>query len=226
LALLYTSYRQKQLLNRKNLEATRLKALLEGQTLERQRISQELHDDMGSGLTTILFVSRALSNPATQHPETYTRLTNLASDLIDKMNEIVWAMSNDHDSLPGLVTYIRANTAETLRNAGIAVIFSLPPEVPDITLTQHMRHHVYLIVKEAVHNIITHAEAGAVTISMAFGTDLAIRIHDNGKGINNTVSASGNGLRNMQRRAGAIGGTLNIARNNGTVVELRLPLDV
>lgn len=226
LALLYNSYRQKQLLNRKNLEATRLKALVEGQTQERQRISQELHDDMGTGLTTILFVSRSLANPAAQTLETYTRLTTLAGSLIDKMNEIVWAMSNDHDSLPGLVTYIRTNTAETLRDADIDVTFALPPEIPDIALTQHIRHQVYLIVKEAVHNIIKHADAGAVAISMAFGTELTIRIHDNGKGINNTTSTTGNGLRNMQRRAAAISGTLNIFRNNGTVVELHAPLDV
>jgi two-component system NarL family sensor kinase len=224
-------YRQRQLLNKKNLEALqtgqenlRLKSVMEGQLLERHRISQEMHDDMGSGLTSILFLSRTIQG----QDSIATRLKQTAQDLIQKMNEIIWIMNHEQDTLDQLIAYMRLHIAETLDNAGIAYDFASTEPLPALPINQEFRRNIYLSCKEAVHNCIKHAHASQVNISVNVTERLEVIILDNGRGMGqHTVTRFGNGLVNMKRRMEQTGGTFSISQGeSGTTVVLSAPLPV
>ncbi|HEY0273752.1 MAG TPA: tetratricopeptide repeat protein, partial [Chitinophaga sp.] len=162
-------------------ENMRLKSQLEGQLQERQRIGQEMHDDMGAGLTSMLFLSRSIQG---QGQEQVTgRLRQMAESLVQKMNEIIWTLNHEEDTLDSLVAYIRLHIAETLDHAGIAYTFNVTAPLPEIPVSQEVRRNVYLVCKEAVHNIIRHAAATRVEITIATNGHLHIEIRDNGKGL-------------------------------------------
>jgi signal transduction histidine kinase len=231
---IYRFYRQKLMLDKQQLEAMkteqeniRLKALVEGQLQERQRISQEMHDDMGSGLTSILFLSHSLNKPAgdTTTKQVAEKLKTTASGLIEKMNEIIWMLNDKYDSLQDLLAYMRVNLAETVDNAGMDFEFLLPPEIPDIHLSQKHRRNIYLIVKEAVHNAIKHANAKRIVIDVRVTGLLTITVTDDGKGMDlNNVRSFSNGLRNMQERAEQIDGKVQFHSERGTTLELSVHL--
>lgn len=222
-------YRQRQQLDKKNLEALksgqenlRLKSLMEGQLLERQRISQEMHDDMGTGLTSILFLSRTIQG----QESVSARLKQTAQDLIQKMNEIIWVMNHQQDTLDSLVAYMRMHIAEALDNAGIGYSFTVTEPLPLIKLNQEYRRNVYLCCKEAVHNCIKHSGADEVKISVEAGSRLEICIQDNGHGLPAGRKA-GNGLSNMERRMEQTGGTFTLrSGEKGTTILLTAPLPV
>lgn len=222
-------YRQRQLLNKKELTALhagqeniRLKGLLEGQLLERHRISQEMHDDMGSGLTSILFLSRTIQN---QDP-IVSRLKQTAEQLIQKMNEIIWIMNHEQDSLDSLVAYMRLHIAEALDNVGIDYRFLVTEPLPSLILSQEFRRNIYLCAKEAIHNCIKHAGATQVEIAIRVADWLEVVIKDNGHGLEEkNITRLGNGLSNMQRRMKQLGGIFLISSDDqGVKVTLRAPL--
>ncbi len=231
---IYRFYRQKMQLDQQELEAMkreqeniRLKALVEGQLQERQRISQEMHDDMGSGLTSILFLSHALNKPAgdIETMQVADKLKNTASGLIEKMNEIIWMLNDKYDSLQDLLAYMRVNLAETADNAGMDFEFRIAGEIPEVHLSQKHRRNIYLIVKEAVHNAIKHADASRIIIDVRFTGFLTISISDDGKGMDvNNVRLFSNGLRNMQHRAEQIDGEVQFHSEKGTTLQLKVQL--
>jgi len=203
---------------RKNL---RLQALVEGQQQERRRIGQEMHDDMGSGLTSLLFLSRMLGEPK----DTAEKIRHLSTDLLTKMNEIVWTMEQEHDTLESLIAYIRVNVAQILENAGISYQFQVGENIPAFSVSQQFRRNIYLIVKEAIHNVIRHAEATTVTITILFASQLEVDITDNGKGFDPASERRfGNGMKNMRQRIQQVGGTLQITSIKGTQLHLTAPL--
>ncbi len=230
--LVYRSYRQKQKLHAQTLfamekerEVVRLKATLEGQEQERQRISKEMHDDIGSGLTTILFMSENLRYSKDASSNNGIKISETANGLIDKMNEIIWSMNTDYNTLEDLVAYLRSNISELLSNVNLDYRFSIPDEIPSVALKGVERRNVYLVVKESLHNIIKHAHASFVTIEITFHNGLTINIRDNGVGVEkHKTRRFGNGLRNMQERMENIGGAWKmVTEENGTSVHINLP---
>jgi signal transduction histidine kinase len=210
---------------RREQEVVRLKALMQGKDEERQRISREMHDDIGSGLTSILFLSNQLNaSPASGEKQVGGKIARHANLLISKMNEIIWSMNTDYDLLEDLVAYIRYHASELLESSQLHYHFDIPERIPDVPLSGEQRRNIYLVVKEAVHNVIKHAEASEVTLTFRFHPEISIRIKDNGKREAGSTRRFGNGLRNMQRRMESIGGTWAIAREGGTIVTLSLPL--
>lgn len=224
-------YRQRQLLNEKTVETlkaeqenVRLKAQLEGQQQERQRIGREMHDDMGSGLTSMLFLSRQVNN----NDKAALRINETAEELVQKMNEIIWAMNHEQDTLESLVAYTRKQIAELLDVAGINYKFTVTGNITTQPVGQLFRRNIYLAAKEAVHNIIRHSKAGFVQININIKHDLlSIAIIDDGKGfLQHSNRPFGNGLKNMQQRMEDIKGSFTIenAGARGTSVLLAAPL--
>jgi signal transduction histidine kinase len=200
----------------------RLQSLLEGQQQERIRISQEIHDDMGSGLTSMLFISRSLDTSGAD-VSAVKKLSSLATSLIEKMNEIVWAMRGEPELLEDFVLHLRSLAGELLGDAGMELDFRIEDSIPHVMLPTDYRHPVYLVMKEAIHNCIKHSGASRVVISLRFASLWSIDVQDNGVGMADIAPVSGNGLRNMRKRVTAIHGQLSITRENGTRVHLELP---
>jgi two-component system NarL family sensor kinase len=232
LIFVYLYYRQRQAVHQQTLltlesekKAVRLQSLADGERQERIRISQEVHDDMGSGLKSMLFLSRSIVSTSPSDKHVTEELTAMATSLIEKMNEIVWAMRSDPEPVEDFVTYLRSMIGEMLGNAGIEFKLEVKGETPSMILPSEYRHHVYLIVKEAVHNIIRHSKATLATLTLDFQSAWKIEIADNGIGFPEGTS-NGNGLKNMRRRVTLLHGRILVQHKEGTYIQVNFPSPV
>ena len=195
---------------------------------ERARISSDMHDDLGSGLSTIRLLSeiakRKIQDPAQTNE--IERISDAAGEMIDKMSEIIWAMNSSNDSLENLIAYMRSFAADFLEHAHITQQFYIPETIPNIKLSGGTRRNIYLAVKESLHNVVKHAKATEVIIEIEMQQHMTILIKDNGKGFDQEkVRLFGNGLKNIQKRMQSVGGHADITSNNGTIVFLDIPLN-
>jgi signal transduction histidine kinase len=195
---------------------------------ERARIAQDLHDELGSSLTRISLLSDLVradkDNPA-QVESHATRLSLSASQTVRSLEEIVWAVRPDSDTLQSLVDYITHFAAELFENGPARCRLDLPADLPVRALLPDLRHNIFLIVKETLNNARRHAGATEVNLQIKVGPSrLEIVITDNGKGFDvaaATAAGRRNGLVNMRRRASAVGGqlTLTSVPGSGTRME-------
>lgn len=235
LVLSLRSYRNKQRLHQQSLltlqkqhEVNTLKAKMQAREEERDRIASEMHDDIGSALTTILYLSDDLKTQAKEAAmRSANKIAETASSVVDKMNEIIWSMNSEYDTLDDLVTYTRQHVVEFLEDRSLQYCFNIPEPVPPMHLSGEQRRNIYLVTKECLHNIVKHACATSVNISFNINDHLQITIHDNGKGFDeNKKRRFGNGLKNMCKRMESIGGSFTIMNDKGTTVKLACPLHV
>lgn len=195
---------------------------------ERARISSDMHDDLGSGLSTIRLLSEIAKRKIQDPSQTreIERISESAGELVDKMSEIIWAMNSSNDSLENLIAYMRSFAADFLEHAHISHQFNIPETIPNIKLSGGTRRNIYLAVKESIHNVMKHAKATEVTITIEVKKNMTIVIKDNGKGFDQEkVRLFGNGLKNIQKRMQAVGGHADITSQNGTIVFLDIPLN-
>jgi signal transduction histidine kinase len=195
----------------------------------RNNIAADLHDELGTGLSTIRILGEQVEL-GRENVDNIHKITVQARELIEKMSTIIWAMNSEKDSVENLVHYVRAYAFEYLQDVHkLTVHFPLPDLPPPLfsqDLTGDARRDVFLVVKEALHNIVKHAEATAVTVSIYLkDNDLVVRINDNGKGLEDK-KRMGNGLKNMENRMKKLDGRFQIESNaaSGTDVFLNLPL--
>jgi signal transduction histidine kinase len=192
---------------------------------ERTRIAMEMHDDLGSGLTTIRYLAGGLSlDSSTGTKDKATKIENSAKELVDSMNDIIWTMKSDNNSLEEMLAYIRKQAAEQLENNAIEYNFDFPKELPEIKLSSEQKRNLLMISKEAVHNIVKHARASHVNLKAeAENGVFQLSFIDNGKGITKTEARHfGNGLKNMQRRAEEIGAWVDIKNSQGTTITVTI----
>jgi signal transduction histidine kinase len=221
---------------RNNLILQQKQALIDQEHLEREQlrnhVAADLHDDLGVGLSTIrLLGERAQMNGINkENNKQFQKITQQATDLIEKMSTIIWAMNSEKDTLESLTQYIRFYAFDYLQEThNLNCQFplpNLPPSVLVQNLTGDTRRDVFLTFKEALHNIVKHAEATTVSLSIYHKNNhLGINISDNGKGFKEK-KPFGNGLQNMEKRMAKIGGVCQISSNStgGTHVYLSLPL--
>jgi signal transduction histidine kinase len=201
-------------------------AVLKAQQDERTRISADMHDELGSGVTAIRLLSEiALQKTKEQPVEEISRISFNANELMAKMNGIIWSMNPGNDTLDGLLSYIRSYTSEYLDNFNLTYKINIPEPIPVMDVTGVKRRNLFLVIKESLNNIMKHSRATEVKIDVLISNLLTIEITDNGKGIDPTMlNQYGNGLRNMQRRIESIGGHFSIFSKNGTTVVIQVPI--
>jgi signal transduction histidine kinase len=142
--------------------------------------------------------------------------------MVDKMNEIIWALNTSNDTVSSLVAYVRKFANNFLHDADIKLEF-LEMNIPEQRqLEGAVRRNIYLTVKEAINNIVKHSGAKNVMLEVDAAEGLQIQIKDDGKGVDaaGSVQQFGNGLANMKKRMEDIGGTFSIENNNGTLIKL------
>jgi len=186
----------------------------------------EMHDDLGSGLTSIRYLAGSLSaQPASEIRIKADRIANSARMLVDSMNDIIWTMKSDNNTLQDVLAYIRKQAAEQLESANIEFSFEFPKNIPVIKLSSEQKRNLLLIAKEAVHNIVKHSKANDVCITAQINDDsLHLKIIDNGNGFDpDAPTQFGNGLKNMHRRAAEMHAQLNISNQAGTTIDVTLP---
>jgi signal transduction histidine kinase len=193
---------------------------------ERSRISAELHDDIGGGLTAIRLMSEMVKESDSE-PSLKTihgKISNAANDIVQKMNEIVWALNINHDDLPSLVAYTRQFAVSYLDDMGLKSTFGVPDRIPAMRVSGVNRRNIFLLVKESINNIVKHAGATEVKVDIALDRNLRIVVSDNGRGLPK-VPRQGNGLSNMRKRVDSMEGTMDIVSNGGTKITFTIPLD-
>ncbi len=196
---------------------------------ERNRIAQDLHDDLGSSLARISLLSSLVLQDCRdpEQVETHARkLAQSADATVRALEEIVWAVRPRSDTLQSLVEYIAHFANELFEGNATRCRLDLPHDLPAQPLPPDLRHNIFLIVKEALTNVLKHAGAGEVLVqAKVSGQMLEIQIQDNGHGFEppaKSAPTERHGLENMRRRAETIGGTLTIQSQaaSGTTVLL------
>ncbi len=198
---------------------------------ERARIARDLHDDLGHGLTQIVLLSDLTSQDQPHSPERNGQLGQIAVTAkqgIKSLDEAVWAINPRNDTLPDLIDYLGNFAMQSLRAAGIRCQLDLPDHPPLLHVASEVRHSLFLSVKEAVTNVLRHAQATSVALAIALHeSDLIITIADNGCGfVPGASRAEQDGLANMRDRMASIGGLFKVesAPGAGTKIQLNLAL--
>ena len=222
-----TRERERLLLENERKEFEKQLAVVEAKQEERNRISADMHDELGSGVTAIRLMSEIVKTKMRDStlPE-IDKISNNANELLTKLNTIIWTMSSSNDRLDNMIAYTRAYALEYFESTGIDCHFELPEYIPPTEMSGEKRRNVFLCVKESLNNIVKHAKAGDVWIRVNIDNNtLHIQLHDNGCGINlQKLREFGNGLNNMKKRMDSIGGQFSIANENGTVTNFVVPL--
>ena len=193
-------------------------AVLAAKQDERNRISVDMHDELGSGVTAIRLMSEIVKSKMKEQtlPE-IDKISNSANDLLNKMNTIIWTMTSSNDTVENLVAYIRAYAVEFFESTAIDCYFSMPATIPNREISGEKRRNIFLGVKESLTNVLKHSQCGIVKINVLVNDKLIIEIQDDGVGINmDKLRKFGNGLHNMKKRMASIEGEFSIENLNGT----------
>jgi signal transduction histidine kinase len=200
---------------------------------ERSRIAQDIHDQLGASLTQVSLLSELVESDKDRPEEVEghaRQISQTACETTRVLDEIVWAVNPANDTLDGLITYVSKYAQEYLSVAGLRYRQDIPAQLPSVVIPPEFRHHIFLAFKEAVTNIVRHAAASAVWVRLRLApATFILEIQDNGRGIvglDEKVTQSRNGLRNMRKRMEGIGGGFAIspAPEGGTLVGLTAPL--
>ena len=195
---------------------------------DRARIAKDIHDDIGAGLTQITLLTELARREPEQTEANLERITQSARKLTKAMDEIVWAVDPQHDTLEGLMDYVSAYAEDFLRVAEIRCRMDLPVLLPALQLEAELRYNLFLALKEALHNVVKHSQATEVWLRLRLdATSFTLVVEDNGRGLSAKGSrpdrlASGSGLANLQKRLALVGGRCHIQSGEagGTRVEL------
>ena len=207
----------------------RLSRLLELERV-RTRIATDLHDDIGSSLSQVSVLSEVVNRRVGDEPsvsEALSMMATLSRDLVDSMNDIVWAINPRRDRLSDLTQRMRRFCSDVFTAREIEFEFRAPDAQQNIQLGADVRREVYLIFKESVNNIARHSGCTRAEIDISFKHDsLDLRLCDNGCGFDPNEMSDGNGLANMRQRAQRLGAVSSIHSEAGcgTTVSLSVPL--
>jgi signal transduction histidine kinase len=193
-------------------------AVLAAKQDERNRISIDMHDELGSGVTAIRLMSEIVKSKMKEatFPE-IEKISHSANELLNKMNTIIWTMTSSNDTLENLIAYIRSYAVEFFENTAIDCIFSMPASIPPREITGEKRRNIFLSVKEALNNVAKHSQSSIVRINVTILDRMVIEIQDDGVGIDlEKLRKFGNGLNNMKKRMASINGEFNIENRQGT----------
>lgn len=200
------------------------KQKLKLQTL-RNKIASDLHDDVGSTLSSISIFSQMAQQQSKVVVPFLDTINESSQKMLDAMADIVWTINPENDQFEKIVMRMRSFAYELLGAKNIDFEFIADEEVASLKLLMDVRKNLYLIFKEATNNMVKYSGADKALFSItAVKNNLTMLIQVNGKGFNVSHLTAGNGLKNMKKRAEEIGGKLNINSfpGKGTTVKLNV----
>ncbi len=200
---------------------------------ERARIARDIHDQLGASLTQVSLLGEMVEGDKDSPPDVEAhgrQISQTARETTRALDEIVWTVNPSNDTLDGLITYICKYAQDYLAVAGLRYRLDIPPQLPEAVISPEVRHNVFLAAKEAVTNVVRHAQATTAWIRLRLEPgSFALEIEDNGRGIPNPEekkAQSRNGLRNMRKRMEDVGGAFAISpgQEGGTLIRLTVPI--
>ena len=156
------------------------------------------------------------------HVPELEKISSSAYDLLGKMNAIIWSMNPVNDSLYNLVLYIRNYAEDFFENTDIQCIVLTDESLPVVEISGIKRRNIFLVIKEALNNVVKHARASNVIIQIEFDGRLQIALQDDGVGFDHEkIKPFANGLQNMEKRMSSIDGFFRLMNNRkGTLIVL------
>jgi signal transduction histidine kinase len=221
-----TTQLQKEVDDREKAEHQRALAL------ERSRIARDLHDDLGSSLTQITLLATASPGfkfPAEEATKRMDAIAGKSRTLMYALDEIVWAVDPERDTLASVARYLASYAEEYLAGLKVACRVQIPNSFPEQVVSGEVRHHLFLAVKEALNNAVRHGGASEIGFRVRVLEErLWIMISDNGSGFDTVGRSNGHGLSNLRNRLEHLHGRceLKSSPGAGTTVSLQLPLPV
>ncbi|MFN0031606.1 MAG: tetratricopeptide repeat protein [Flavobacteriales bacterium] len=195
---------------------------------ERDRIAQDMHDELGSGISRINWITASAQRAAKNDDEkkNFTHIESIASQLSSGMKSLIWLLNSGNCELDVLAGRIREMAAQHAEEFGYTLTFDAN-QLPTVTLKQNAVRDIFLMCKECVNNTCKYAHATKLCMTIhANEGHLILQIKDDGNGFDASNTTSGNGLGNLKKRAKAHNGTCEVKSevSNGTSVEIRLPM--
>lgn len=195
-------------------------------TDQRQRISRDLHDEVGATLSGISMYSHLVkeqlkSNNNIAVDNSLNVMQQSSSQMVEKLNDIVWLINPEKDSLQQLIGRLEDYAINMAAIKGMQVKVKVPQQISDAVLSAEMRKNIYLFCKEAINNAVKHSKATLLNFSVEETNNfLHFTVEDNGSGFDAAKAVNGNGLDNMRNRAKEMNADLFIASVNGTTIKL------
>jgi signal transduction histidine kinase len=199
---------------------------------ERTRIAQDLHDELGSGITEIsMLIARAkfVTIPNEKKNQYLELVREKAGEMVTALDEIVWAMNPRHDSLASVVSYFCIYADRFLGLASLTWQLESTVGTTNRMMDSRCRHQLFLAFKEALTNVVRHAGASEVRLSISVEKNqLSLTVSDNGCGFSSAApTVAMDGIANMRARIEKLGGRFEIsgAAGSGTTVRFYVPLN-
>ncbi len=194
----------------------------------RNKISSDLHDDVGSILTGLAMQSEMMSYEAdSEQKQSLKEMADMSRDAMERMRDTVWAIDSAKDTFKDLVARIHSFAERNLSRKGISYRLNTQRIDDEISISPELRQNVYLVAKESMTNILKHSNADSVDINLEINEDvLKLSVSDNGEvssSLNEINAASGLGTNNMRRRAQQLNGTLLLEIDKGFKVIMEVP---
>ncbi len=205
----------------------KIKRSLKEQVL-RNQIARDLHDDIGSTLSSIDINSGLAllkKDDAAEVEKQLIKIKQQAKKTMDGMSDIVWSVNPHYDNFEHMLSKMKEFATELCEPKQVELQFNTTEIADGVILDAEKRKNMFLIFKEAINNAVKYSGCNLIAIDLLRPgrSGFVMRIHDNGSGFNAGTVKNGNGLRNMQQRAENMKGNLDITseRESGTTVELR-----
>jgi signal transduction histidine kinase len=196
----------------------------------RSRIARDLHDDIGSTLSSIGILSQVVEYQIDKNPlsvkELVQRINESSQKVQRSLSDIVWTTRQTSNSFGEVLVKMKEFAAEVFEPKNINYYFQTE-NLPEIQLSANKQYNLYLIFKEAINNIVKYADATEVNIEISFeNSELRLFVKDNGIGFDETLIKAGNGLGNMRKRAESLGGSITILSRvgKGSSIELKVQI--
>jgi signal transduction histidine kinase len=197
----------------------------------RQKISQDLHDDIGASLSSLqiygTIAEQSIENNPAKAIEMVNKISYQSKEILENMNDIVWSMKNNSTSNTSLEIKIKNYAVGLLSDNNIQFTYNMMQQADDVITGITARKNILLIAKEAMNNIAKYSKAANASLSLQMnGKELLLLIHDDGIGFTTDTVKNGNGLENMEQRTKELNGIFHIQSSPGagTTVTASFPL--
>lgn len=212
-------------------EIEKISAVYEAQDKERRRISQELHDDIGSTLSSISLMSSVIKKRIPEKPDAALKLAEKLEDtsrqMISTMSDIIWSNNPANDNIQLLLNRLQQFMTNAFENSSTNSSLYVNKPADEEKIQMEMRKDVYLICKEIINNARKYSKASNFSLVLSFNKKMISgEAKDDGVGFDENTTKAGNGLNNIRQRVKKYNGSVYLKSgiNQGTAWKFSIPL--